>query len=491
MCRLCAMTSSAAVSAELKLNVMHEIMLRTSRDEGGQNDGWGVTDGRNIWKSPIPYFEDVPTWIHKAETDRFLISHVRRASTNTQRTVLENHPYAFDINGEALIAAHNGWMEAATWKDWRAGSPQTDSWRALNDLANFLREGEEPSPELFNKWLSMYSTGSHYAFLLLWRNELLAIRGNTRTLHLLPVADGYLLHTSLPALQFANKYLNQMYDLPLSTPLRMLDNTYLKFRYGDPNYESYALDPKHPVAKSVHQGYTWNDPKKVEASEVVPVGEKRGDDEGVYAPSVTSPRVSHRKKIVDPEQLKDTQPLALLPGTDAALKRKKEKWSQLAGKLSPMRASLSRFWVSHILGFVDDKGEPSEELLQKCTITDLEVLEEILFPREKEGTKIFSDAACIMLNWWNHCVIPTWDVRAHSYLFGTEFFWINPKYIEVDGKPADPYVASATWIKDVSNSILDDVNSGEFPVSKWFDMDKVRKDAHAANKRSTNIVGED
>lgn len=467
MCRLCAITATqfnVAVPARFKAELVHECMLRSSNDEGGQRDGWGVTDMHVTYRHTAWYMDSTPVWLPRLSTSGFLMSHLRKASMNTGHTLSENHPYVFDINGERLIAAHNGFFEGTSWTNWATGNPNTDSYRALSDLAAVLRDDPELTVEKINAWLSLYGEGSHYAVLLHWRDRLYALRGKTRTLAALPIGNGYLIHTNINLLHFMRRYVEEVYRMEMTAPSPIEDNTLVVFPLGSREVEVHTLAPQHkqPDKARWQQGTRDYSPK---LPAVVNVNEKEGDGDSRYVVA----------ESITPRRSRTEQSVSESAGTDAdefTLKDRRKYWGIIAGRLSPLRRDLSLMWIANTLGYIDDNFDPCPQtFLMQASRKEFELVMAVMTPENAAGKfmKPFSPAAMLMINLWNHLVKDGHDIDAHQALFGNHPFWLNSTFTATT---EEPYKAVERWQKYVLSCIS--VLSSE-EVRSMFDGDLLRR----------------
>lgn len=490
MCRLCAATMTRINGVDdplFKPSLVHEMMLRSSSEDGGQNDGWGATDGDHIVRSGYPYIEDAPTWLKTINPSNFIMTHIRKASAQTARTVQENHPYSFDINGERLIAAHNGWIDGTVWTNYHQGMPNTDSWRALHDLSEMMKQDsvEDLSGDLMAEWLSKYNSSSAYAFLFLWKQKLYAVRGDTRPLFVLESGDGYFINTSEKALTACGTYLHLMYGLEMSKPAKLADFSIHTFTLGslDTPYETFKVTP---VVRTYHNSH-WNSGTysgnyqgaaqnvNVRNAENVQGSGTTGIEPStalvlpgssgsvVYAPSVTTPRPRRGGDTLalTAAMVKSVSDAVKDPSRDLRVRR--DKWRQVCGFLSPMRSTLTRLWAAQALGYITTAEEGLTNLktmMRDCSFQDFALLESVLCTELADGGKTgpFNTTANLMLNWWNRVVRPGYDVEAHIALFGLDFFWLDPKY--TTSREANKHLVLARWQEDMTRRVMESIEPG-------------------------------
>ncbi len=475
MCRLCLITTTELPDAGIdiqhfKAQLMHECMLRSSHEDGGQKDGWGVTDTQNIWRSTDWYFEDTPVWMRGINAQGIMFSHLRKASAGTGRTERDQHPYIFTVGGDQLIAVHNGYFDGTAHTGWSATTPNTDSYRALAELATMLekKHAARITREIMNEWLSSFTDASHYALMIHWRDEVYLTRGNTRTLHGLPLGNGYLVHTSLPVVKQMRDYVQKLYDLETPEIVAVPINSLIRMRPGSLEVNTYALDIKH---LRVQQAVWANSYPK--ANVTVPdrgsVNTSVVGDDYVIAPSVTTPRPARTSTaLVSSVTPPITAPAAF------TLKERRTHWSLTSGKLSPLRKSLSTYWAASVLGYVNEKtAEPlTHTFLVYASKAEFDLVEAVLLPRTSEGTflKPFSPIAMNMINWWNHLVNPGFDQEVHQELFGTRFFWLDTYYTRMKddvGKYNNSGIVMRAWTSYMLRLFANVLDRQQ--INKWLD----------------------
>jgi predicted glutamine amidotransferase len=431
MCRMCLITATnfgeALVPHDMKAQLVHECMLRVLHEDAGQRDGWGVTDMHTLWSSPQFYLDDAPIWLPKVRHDGYILSHLRKASGGTGRTRNENHPYSFKVGDQTLIAAHNGYFDGTAWTHWSNGQPATDSFRALNDLAMMMEERNtlDIDADLINEWLSKYGEGSHYAVILHWRGDIYALRGKTRTLSALQVGNGYLLNTSHTVLRVMREYLDRLYDIKVSEPQAMTDNTMVQFKLGSTHC---VVSQLHPVHTRAVVNAHWQQAVSVSPKTSVVVPEERRSDDIVPSGYVVAPSVLPRRaRTVTPDDsTTESSGEAFL-----SMKQRRELWGQIAGRFSPLRRELSLMWAARSLGYLDDAGIVMQRsFLANASMKEFELVNKALLSMKEDGTfiKPFSPIAMAMINWWNHVVQDGFDLELHTEIFVSLPFWLDSRY---------------------------------------------------------------
>lgn len=479
MCRLCAITTTQLVDGggaliDIKAQLMHECMMRSSHEEGGQKDGWGVTDMLMTWKNTSWYFEDTPTWLNDISTDDIIMSHLRKASAGTGRTVRDNHPYEFDVNGEQLTALHNGFFDGAGWTNWSADTPNTDSYRALNALVGLLQESDngDITPEMISEWLSVYTDASHYALMIHWRGVLHIMRGNTRTLHALQLGNGYLVHTSLQVLDQMRQYVRVLYGIDTPASVIVPVNTLVKLKPGSILVSSAPLNIRHVPTQSYQT--RWDTNVHPKANVIVPASNQGSDISGADNSIIVAPSVTPRLARTD-AGLEHLMTRPLQPPATFTLRERRRRWSLIAGELSPLRKELSTFWAASALGYVSETThEPLTHTFRVyATEREFDLIQAIFLPRTVDGgfIKPFAPVAMTMINWWNHLVVPEYDADVHLTLFGTQFFWLNTYYTRMrddDGKYDNTAVIMRAWIGYMLRTIESRLIAEQ--ITKWLDV---------------------
>lgn len=208
MCRLLALTPSLPL--DVKRDVFDRAMLLQMAE--AQVHGWGITDGQNVWKDRGRYAWSVG-WGVEANPETVWVGHVRRASAGTGLNVREAHPFRFP----GFIGCHNGFLEPAAVSGERVPDetdPESDSFRGLTRLSDFMDEGFPADGKQIGRWASSLYEGSTFSVMLLPTSgagrggrSLQVFKDNRTKLHFSEVGDGYLLMTSLDSLEDMRAYL--------------------------------------------------------------------------------------------------------------------------------------------------------------------------------------------------------------------------------------------------------------------------------------------
>lgn len=207
MCRLLAITASD-ISSNAKVDILDRSMLLLRTEF--QKDGWGISDGINVWKSANQYSDgrlNEFDWMNEIDTNRIIIGHLRSASFGTNKTQLENHPFVFDDKNDKnqkchkFIAMHNGKFDGVHIPKW-CGEPVSDSYQAFKKLTQ--------SPAIhsasISKWLSEFEVGSTFAFMILQNNCLYLARDEKCKLYYAPLGNGIITMTSAEILEQVRSY---------------------------------------------------------------------------------------------------------------------------------------------------------------------------------------------------------------------------------------------------------------------------------------------
>lgn len=255
MCRLTAITATD-IPPQVKAFMLNDLMLRGNADDA-QHDGWGIaTEHEILRKSALSYWSSSPdSWMPRAEQlSSLVIGHVRKASLNTHRTLLESHPYEFEVEGGSrLTIAHNGLILGFPYiyNTGTAAEPNTDTFRAAKVLAETLQHLSAVNPnqgvdkEVVESWASQFTTGSAYVFMIMYRGRLVVVRGPaTRTMHLAQLGNGYVLHTSKEAIA-AFGGLAATYGYPIGEIYAMKEHTVLTFSPGSLDYGYEGIAPSY------------------------------------------------------------------------------------------------------------------------------------------------------------------------------------------------------------------------------------------------------
>jgi hypothetical protein len=453
VCRLC-LASFTNAPPGVKADIVHEILMRAANGDGGQRDGYGVSDMHGTVHSANWYYECIPTWKKQLDDSAWIMAHLRKASAGTQRTINEAHPYTFKTKFGTLHAAHNGYFAGTKYLNWSSGQPGTDSFRALSDLARLIDQQESNiiTADLVNEWLSLYADDSHYAVMLHLGAHSYVLRGKTRPMAALRVGNGYIFHTDYAVLRQMEQYIPAMHDLEVpDRTITLGDNMLVRVSLGRDKVILSELHPQH--TKPTYGTTTWHtDPKQSAATAVNQNVDdtRRGAGSYIVADTVTPPRPQKGLPVPAPTAL-----AALVRSTqnnirESTLSERRSLWTAIVGKLSPMRRELALLWVSSILGYTaeDEESPLLRNFLQHATVTEFAAVETVLFPINAEGkwTKPFTPIAHMQLNWWNHVVKDGTDAALHIKLLGNNWFWLDPLFVRIRSEDSkEQYAAFLAW----------------------------------------------
>ncbi len=192
MCRLCAITDTRY---QHRRDLLHLMLLLNNADSTPQRDGWGISDGKQIWKAAGSYRNyDPAPWSQEIDATAMWMGHLRNASTGTGLDDAAAHPFCM----EHFIGMHNGAM-VGSWGPLNGvptGSPNSDSWRAFHYLDKLLDEEGATIDSVVEPWLSNYESSSAFVMFLYQQDKLHILRGpSTRTLFYAPFGEGFIFNT--------------------------------------------------------------------------------------------------------------------------------------------------------------------------------------------------------------------------------------------------------------------------------------------------------
>jgi hypothetical protein len=227
-------------------------MMASSAQDGGQNDGHGfaTVDGV-IYKSARPYVVTPPYWMYQPDelhgiAGRVVISHIRKASNNTGRADEEAHPYhVTNRMGENLVFAHNGFIWGVQG-EYNKDDPNTDSYRALKRLVHMINEDEfcNLTDELIVKWISTFAYGSVYVMFILYRDELIVVRGpRDRIMHFASFGNGYVFHTSAEILNPVLDTVLAVHGVESGKVWVMNEHAIIRVSPGQSEYHGHTFAP--------------------------------------------------------------------------------------------------------------------------------------------------------------------------------------------------------------------------------------------------------
>lgn len=247
MCRLLAITASD-INPNAKVDILDRSMLLLRTEF--QRDGWGVSDGIQIWKGATPYSDDF-NWMNEIDlTNRILIGHLRSASFGTNKTRLENHPFLFDDKHQKcpkFIAMHNGKFDGLTIPHLH-NEPVSDSYYAFKKLARFTAIHSVS----ISNWLSDFEANSTFAFMILQNNRLFVARDETCKLFYATIGNGIMIMTSYTAFEHTKNYALIRHKIKIG-PINIVPSGRLYMMdYGSTRYAMKTLTHKfRPIT------YSW------------------------------------------------------------------------------------------------------------------------------------------------------------------------------------------------------------------------------------------
>jgi len=246
MCRLCAVLGSIPLGT--KTAIMDYAMILGASENNVHGYGAWTSDLINkcsgsYLESNLESFWDV--FVEGSRDTYSLCSHVRSASYNTGKTVLEAHPYQFKSDLGGLVMAHNGTFYGTKATDRATDVPDTDSYRAFQDLFALLSQRSEINSDVFQEWLGRYTTGSTFSTLITDQvsGDVWALRGPEKPLNILPIGDdGWFINTSTKIVTRVSQLLQMHYGISCGAMIELGVGDVLRFRPGQAEPDSYRVD---------------------------------------------------------------------------------------------------------------------------------------------------------------------------------------------------------------------------------------------------------
>lgn len=377
MCRLTAITGSDP----MRLHYLDRLLLMAELD-GGQNDGFGITDGTFLYKTECKYSETIPGWITLPEFQNapFILSHVRKASAYTGKGKAESHPYEFTVRGMPFMCAHNGYIYGTGTHRFQSDDPDTDSWRAFNALAALVEQEGEITPDVIHNWLLPYNESSLIGIMILWNRQLYIFRHN-KPLHYMPFSDGYIIHTSDEVLKRFQRYLLSAHGIPPTEMQEVPENNLMCITENDIHMKPVDVKLKE---------YNYH-----KQADIIPVN--------TTATQRASP-------------ITTTPPLLVAPlASDPKL------WKTAIQQVNPLRIPLFLYWLKEALGY-DVQGLSIRELAISVDAENLEFFMAMigkLTARQRQ-----------LINAWNNIIKKGYDIEVHNSLFMKSWFWLDPLLLD-------------------------------------------------------------
>lgn len=393
MCRLCALTDTT-LPPDLRISWFDRMLLMSQADDS-QEHAWGVSNGTTIYKDAGAYTAAPPVWTADATFEqKMLLGHVRKASPATGRGCEEAHPYVFDINGESLTCAHNGWFGGTNTH--MAGTPDTDSWRAFNNLATLLRRTNDLKA-VFEEWFNLYTTATQCGILIYWQGAVWAFR-HTRPLHVCIVGQGYLINTSYCVLSAIRKYAEKINAVECGEIAMLPEHKLIRFRENNIKVQVHDIDVRLKV------GYTQRTYNEYDYEGTAIIAEDK-------TTTALVPRT--------------TPPAPYATGvTGRGLTKHSDQHTQIlktiASTANPMRLNMFIYWLAVNMN-IKWMGS-SRETIKIIGKADLDTFLEMRKPWQERQRAL--------LDTWNKFVVE----REHEVILldilcpNGKWFWLNPEY---------------------------------------------------------------
>ena len=411
MCRLCALTANSENFKPIKNQFFDRFMMVSQTDEA-QNDGWGITDGQNLWKTCQMYSGASPIWTRNIDENSAYLGHVRKSSSGTGKEDKESHPYLFlpECNNdfEPLYAAHNGYIQGTSWQVAKYGvDPNTDSWRAFKELESLLVPGQKISPHVIEHWLESFEETSQFAFLLHWGGEIYAIR-HDRPLFIATIDNGFLINTSPGVMNVTRHYAKEVHGLEIGPNVEIAKDSMLVISPGPQNVIEYGLN----ISMRAKPVYTRGNGSSPITQTPLPAMN------GTISMSkpVTKPRVTE-------DSPKDSS-------KDYVENNAGSIWVDICNMLNPIRASMIVLWIFNTLEYeypLDIGFNTLNQVLKKVSVEDLLIFSNIIKRLCPDGK--LNKRQNMLVNAWNHIITQGSDIEFHCLMFGDgDVFWQKPKY---------------------------------------------------------------
>lgn len=262
MCRITLIADPALRRPER--NVVLNALMSLSVLDDRQDDGHGITDGKLIYKSALPYSHARLPYSSVVELDENLpwLAHVRKASAATGKTQKEAHPYQLTLdNGDSLVAVHNGSFSGYhRFKNKLGGNdhPDTDTYYALTALRDMMNEsGYVLDRNIVGSWLSEFYNSTEAAVVIYYRDRIYLLRAgstHSKTLHFYKTpGGGIILNTSEQVLRHAKPTLDFIYEHDFDQVYYFGDSTFVTMTFnGD-----YHIEPLEYKFSSYHHATTY------------------------------------------------------------------------------------------------------------------------------------------------------------------------------------------------------------------------------------------
>lgn len=411
MCRLCGITFNNMPM----LDIIDRFMLLNQLDEG-QFDGCGITNGKQVTRSVMPYSHTVLQHFDDGDggfdLENGIVGHVRKASPQTGKTRDESHPFTFLIGDKPLIGAHNGYFVGSGWS--KKDEPNSDSWRAFSKLAEILRDTDDQvlSKDVFETWLSNYEEGSLIGLLIMYDGYIYAYRHN-KPLYMADFGNGYVINTGARTIVLMAEYIRQRRwgDVPELDPVEIPSDTLLRMKPCTKMFHMDQLNVQFKPKTVYNNGYVGN----------------KSD-----TTTTATPVVSGGSKKVDTASLPNATPAQVpLLGKPAAGEDSTKVDSNISrvvmavkATANPMRASLWLGWLQASYGIT----------IPNHIDTMFETITEADFQLFRTSVGKWTKRQSRLIQAWNK-TIPKGpdkmqDIEFHLDSFGVDWFWMDDAFLD-------------------------------------------------------------
>lgn len=426
--------------------VLVDFAITHSVLEEGQWDGWGLYggEGTSIIKSANSYHHDGSINLHWCNwpLENIWMWHARKASGGTGRRPIDSHPYRlpFSVDGEDdyIVGAHNGYIGGTEFaKLWSADDPQTDSWRAFNQLTPIIvRNGGRINKEVIEEWLSLFNASSVLACLIYHRDKVYAVRGSKeRVLFAASIGNGFFVHTSPKVIEKVRNYADTMFNIVVGEAVLLPDNTLTTFIAGELDAVTEQLNfTMRPLPAAVGVAYNTNCVKPYGTSQI---GFQTGGSDvkskntsGVVAeekPNVGNAITPYVQQPINRKQNED--PYVAKPKTNfgnamfltrAEQIEKLKILRRIMRVCNPMRKDMVLYYIAALLAV--RYTDTDDYVLNPWNYIDAEDLESVLETLERAPMR--PEQRSLILTWNAH--VPRRGEGAfHADWLGEGLFWMD------------------------------------------------------------------
>lgn len=376
-----------------KMRILDRLMLMNAAD-GTQQDGWGVTNGDWLFKTAGSYHNTLAPALDElftvnAKPSNVLVGHVRKSSFRTSADDPRGaHPFEYEVNGEKLFIAHNGYVAGKSFV-WNTDNV-TDTQRFAPILVDLVAKYNDLNTEIIQEWLAHTYQSSAFVFVIMFRGitHIVTDAHDHRSIYYIETENGPIFGTSARVLQSLAVWMHNslgittiVHEEKHSGVYKVNKNSHLWFSIESEGFKAWHQTLKYEQSKEPVTVYSYR--------------------RNVPAYSQTS--------------------------------RYEELRTKLNTVINPMRTDLLGLWASDLLSFNGGNNRPyPKSLFSRSTEEELGALLETAIRIFTQGDEEAQKKRRRLLGTWNDIIPGNFrkDAELHVHMFGKDYFWLYSDLID-------------------------------------------------------------